>query len=118
MAQRSADCVFCGIVAGTIPSAQVRETDRTLAFRDVSPQAPVHVLVVPKDHYADVAEVVAAAPHLLRLLLEECVAVARDEGIADDGYRIALNTGEQGGQGVAHCHAHVLGGRQMAGQLG
>jgi histidine triad (HIT) family protein len=118
MAQEAADCVFCGIVAGIIPSTQVRETDRTLAFRDVSPQAPVHVLVVPKDHYADVAEVAVSAPDLLGALLEECVAVARHEGIADSGYRIAFNTGEQGGQAVAHCHAHVLGGRQMGGQLG
>lgn len=110
--------MFCGIVAGSIPSDQVRETGQTLAFRDVSPQAPVHVLVVPKDHYADAAEVAAAAPDLLRLLLEECVSVAGAEGVAESGYRIILNTGEQGGQAVAHCHAHVLGGRQLVDQLG
>jgi histidine triad (HIT) family protein len=110
--------VFCRIVAGDVPADVVRESGRTLAFRDVSPQAPVHVLVVPKDHLADVGAVAAADSDLLALLLSECVAVAAAEGLAAQGYRVVLNSGPEGGQAVGHCHAHVLGGRQLAGQLG
>jgi histidine triad (HIT) family protein len=114
----AADCVFCHIVAGEIPATVVRETDRTMAFRDVSPQAPVHVLVVPRDHLVDLAAVAAADPTLSGQLLDECLAVARAEGLVDAGYRVVFNTGEEGGQAVAHCHAHVLGGRRLADQLG
>jgi histidine triad (HIT) family protein len=113
----NADCVFCRIVAREIPATIVRETDRTLAFRDVNPQAPVHVLVVPKAHTTTLTELADDA-ELLGVLLQECVAVARSEGIVDTGYRVAVNTGEQGGQVVQHCHLHVLGGRQLVGSLG
>jgi len=118
MAARDPECIFCRIVAGEIPSTVVRETERTLAFRDVNPQAPVHVLVIPRDHYADVGAVAAAEPELLRTLLAECTAVAADEGVAESGYRVVFNTGPQGGQVVPHCHAHVLGGRELGGTLG
>ncbi|WP_020574572.1 histidine triad nucleotide-binding protein [Actinopolymorpha alba] len=111
-------CLFCRIVAGEIPATIVRETDRTLAFRDISPQAPVHVLVIPKVHLADVGSVAVEGPGLLSALLEECVVVAVEEGVADSGYRVVFNSGPQGGQAVHHCHAHVLGGRQLADQLG
>ncbi|MBM7789253.1 histidine triad nucleotide-binding protein [Tenggerimyces flavus] len=112
------DCVFCRIVAGEISATVVRETDTTLAFRDVSPQAPVHVLVIPKEHLVDVGAVAAADSELLRQIMEECVAVAYEDGVADSGYRIAFNTGDEGGQVVPHCHAHVLGGRKLNGELG
>ena len=112
------DCVFCRIAAGEIPATVVRETERTVAFRDVSPQAPAHVLVIPREHLVDLAEVAAADPTLLGLLLEECTAVAASEGLADAGYRVVVNSGADGGQAVAHCHAHVLGGRRLADQLG
>ena len=112
------DCVFCRIVAGEIPAEKVRETDRTLAFRDVNPQAPVHVLVIPKDHLADLDAVAAADPALLGLLLSESAAVAADQGVTETGYRVVVNTGTQGGQAVAHCHAHVVGGRQLSDRLG
>ncbi len=107
------DCLFCRIVAGQIPAQVVRETDRTFAFRDVAPQAPTHVLVVPREHYRDAAALAAADPGLAGLLLEEATAVAVGEGLADVGYRIVLNTGAEAGQTVFHVHAHVLGGRPL-----
>ncbi|MGW0229526.1 histidine triad nucleotide-binding protein [Actinopolymorpha singaporensis] len=113
-----ADCVFCRIVAGGIPAEVVRETERTLAFPDVSPQAPVHVLVIPKDHRADLDAVVADDPELAGELLRECAAVADHLGVREAGYRVVTNIGAQGGQGVFHCHLHVLAGRQMSDALG
>ena len=86
---------------------------RTLAFRDISPQAPTHVLVVTKDHHANTAALTAANPELASVLLAEAVAVAVMEGVAESGYRLVLNTGSQGGQTVDHVHVHVLGGRHM-----
>lgn len=108
------DCVFCGIAAGEVPAARVRESDRTLAFRDVNPQAPTHVLVIPKKHYPDVAAVAAAGDGLLEEIAAEAHEVAVDEGIAGSGYRLVFNTGPQAGQTVWHAHAHVLGGRRFA----
>ena len=102
-------CVFCRIVAGEIPSTVVAETARTLAFRDLSPAAPVHVLVVPRDHHADLAALSDADPGLLVDLWAAAVAVARQEGL-DAGYRLVVNTGADGGQTVFHVHVHVLGG--------
>ncbi|MCW2608641.1 MAG: histidine triad nucleotide-binding protein [Frankiales bacterium] len=102
-------CIFCRIVAGEIPSTQVAETDRTLAFRDLSPAAPVHVLVVPKQHHPDLATLSDADPGLLADLWAAAVAVARSEGL-EAGYRLVVNTGADGGQTVFHVHVHVLGG--------
>ena len=107
------DCLFCRIVAGEIPADVVRDSDRTLAFRDVAPQAPTHVLVVTKDHYPDSAALTAADPELACVLMAESVAAAVGEGVGTSGYRMVLNTGEQGGQTVGHVHVHVLGGRPM-----
>jgi len=106
-------CLFCRIVAGEIPADVVRDSGRTVAFRDIDPQAPTHVLVVTKDHYADAAALTAADPELASVLLAESVAVAVLEGVAESGYRMVLNTGQQGGQTVGHVHVHVLGGRAM-----
>ena len=110
------DCLFCRIVAGEIPADVVLETDRVLAFRDIDGQAPTHVLVVPRDHHADVAAVADADPALLGEVLQAAVAVARQEGL-DGGYRLVANTGADGGQSVHHLHVHVLGGRPL-GSLG
>lgn len=106
------DCLFCRIVAGDLPADVVLETDRALAFRDVSPQAPTHVLVVPREHHADVAAVADADPSLLSDLLQAGVAVARQESL-DGGFRLVANTGDDGGQTVHHLHVHVLGGRRL-----
>jgi histidine triad (HIT) family protein len=107
------DCLFCRIVAGEIPAAVVHESERTLAFRDISPQAPTHVLVVPKDHHADIAALVAADGSLTAELLDQARAVAEDEGLAERGYRVVFNTGSDAGQTVFHVHAHVIGGRPL-----
>lgn len=107
-----ADCVFCKIVSGEIPSTKVLETDRAYAFRDLAPQAPTHVLVVPKEHHPDVAALVAADPVLLADLVSAAVAVAEQEGLTG-GYRLLTNTGPDSGQTVFHVHLHVLGGKAM-----
>ncbi len=106
------DCLFCRIVQGEIPATIVAETGSALAFRDLHPQAPVHVLVIPKIHITSLAE--AKDPVILGEVLELAAQVARDEGIEESGYRTVLNTNEHGGQTVPHLHAHVLGGRHMA----
>ena len=106
------DCLFCRIVAGEIPATVVAETERTVAFRDIAPQAPTHVLVVPRDHHADVAACASADPVLLADVLSAAVDVARDEGL-DGGYRLLTNTGDDAGQTVHHLHVHVLGGRSL-----
>ena len=104
------DCVFCGIASGAIGATVVAETDEWVAFRDLEPQAPVHVLVVPRAHVSSLATLPTAAPG--GQLLLACAAVARSEGL-EGGYRIVTNVGEDGGQAVPHLHFHVLGGRRM-----
>jgi histidine triad (HIT) family protein len=104
-------CLFCRIVAGDVPAAVVLETSRTLAFRDISPQAPVHVLVVPKEHHRDLGSLAEADPALAAELLKTLRAVAAQEQL--DHYRVVFNTGAEAGQSVFHVHGHVLGGRPL-----
>jgi histidine triad (HIT) family protein len=108
------ECLFCSIVTGEIPAEKVVESERTVAFRDINPQAPVHVLVVPREHYPDLAAVAAAGEGLLAEIATQAHRVAVEQGVADSGYRVVFNTGEDGGQTVGHVHAHVLGGRPLA----
>jgi len=105
------DCLFCGIVAGDVPSEIVHTTERTVAFRDLNAQAPTHVLVVPKDHYANAAQLAAGDPAAMAELVTAAHAVATAEG--HDDYRLVLNTGADAGQTVFHTHLHVLAGRSM-----
>lgn len=112
MSERAEDCLFCKIVAGEIPADVVHETSTTLAFRDIEPQAPVHVLVIPRHHHPDAASLAAAEPSTAVDLLKAAAAVAEQEGL-DHGYRLVFNTGRDGNQLVPHVHAHVLGGRRM-----
>jgi histidine triad (HIT) family protein len=107
-----ADCLFCSIVAGDIPADVVHETGTTLAFRDIEPQAPTHVLVVPRRHEPDAASLAAKAPTELVDLVEAAASVAEQEGLGD-GYRLVFNTGPAAHQTVFHAHLHVLGGRPM-----
>ena len=107
----ASDCIFCKIAAGEIPATVVKRTDRLLAFRDVSPQAPVHVLVIPTEHVASLPEVKDG--RLLGEMLMLARDIARDENIAADGYRVVLNTNRDGGQTVFHLHLHLLGGRRL-----
>lgn len=108
----TSDCLFCGIVAGTVPAEIVHETAAAVAFRDVNPQAPTHVLVVPREHHRDLAALVAADPGGVPELLSAAVAVAAQEGLTG-GYRLAVNTGRDAGQSVFHLHVHLLGGRSL-----
>ncbi len=108
------DCLFCAIAAGEIPADQVLESDRTLAFRDINPQAPTHVLVIPKEHHGDVAALANSDGGLLAELIAQAHEVARKEGVSETGYRVVFNTGGNAGQTVLHVHAHVLGGRPMS----
>lgn len=105
------NCLFCRIVKGEIPADIVARTDNAIAFRDISPKAPTHILVIPKDHVASLDEVGDSMDlgNLMRLARE----VAKQEGIGSSGYRVVINTGENGGQTVDHLHLHVLGGRRM-----
>ena len=107
------DCLFCRISTGEIPADIVARSDRALAFRDIQPQAPVHVLVIPVDHHADVPSVVEADPSLASEMLALAALVARQEGVAESGHRLVANTGLEGGQSVGHAHIHVLGGRPL-----
>jgi histidine triad (HIT) family protein len=103
------DCLFCKIVAGEIPAEIVHTTERTVAFRDLNAQAPTHVLIVPKDHYANAAELAAGDPVASAELVTTAAAVATAEGY--DDYRLVFNTGAGSGQTVFHTHLHLLAGR-------
>lgn len=105
------DCLFCRIATGEVPATVVAESDRAVAFRDVDPQAPVHVLVVPREHHADVVELAAVDPPLLAELVRLADEVAQQESGGD--FRLVLNTGRQAGQSVFHVHGHVLGGTRL-----
>jgi histidine triad (HIT) family protein len=108
-----ADCLFCKIVAGDVPADKVAESDHIVAFHDINPQAPTHVLIIPKDHYPDLAALAGSDGALLTEIAVEAARVAESEGIADSGYRVVFNTGPGAGQTVFHVHAHVLGGRRL-----
>jgi histidine triad (HIT) family protein len=111
--EAQSDCLFCKIVAGEVPATIVRESETTVAFRDINPQAPTHVLVIPKAHYPDAASLAEGAPRIAADVLREAGLVAADEKTDDSGYRIVFNTGSGAGQTVWHAHAHVLGGRGL-----
>lgn len=108
------DCIFCRIAAGDVPADVVARTDHALAFRDVHPQAPVHILVIPKMHVSSSAHVADTAAAVLGQLMALAVRVAADLNLERSGYRLVVNTGHDGGQTVDHLHVHVLGGREMS----
>jgi len=106
------DCLFCKIVAGELPSETVHRTEQTVAFRDISPKAPLHVLVVPREHYANAAELAAADPATSAALVTAAAEVATAEGY--DAYNLVYNTGAEAGQTVFHAHLHVLAGTNLS----
>lgn len=106
-----ADCLFCKIVAGTVPADVVAETERVIGFRDIDPQAPVHVLVVPKEHHGEVAQLAAADPALLAEVITVADQIAGS--LADGQFRLIFNSGPHAGQSVFHVHAHVLAGAKL-----
>jgi len=107
------DCIFCKIINREIPSDIVYEDEKVLAFRDVDPKAPFHVLVIPKEHIKSANEITAANSSIVSYIFEVIAKIAKDNGIADNGYRIVNNCGESAGQSVHHMHFHVLAGRDF-----
>lgn len=109
----AADCLFCKIAAKQIPTTVVHETEQTLAFEDLHPQAPCHVLVIPKEHIATANDIAPEQEALVGQLFTAAQEVARKKGCYDSGYRLVMNCGESAGQSVWHIHLHVLGGRPL-----
>ncbi len=108
------DCLFCKIIKGEIPSAKVYEDDKVYAFRDIEPQAPVHILIIPKAHIASANELTEENASIVGHIFAVAAKIAKEEGIDEGGYRIVNNCGEDGGQTVKHLHFHMLGGRSLA----
>ena len=106
------DCLFCKIIRGEIPSSKVFENDEVFAFSDIHPQAPVHVLIVPKKHVANMLEGVDAG--IMDGLMRAAVQIAREQGLAENGFRLITNCGRDGAQSVNHLHFHLLGGRKLS----
>ncbi|MBQ2834128.1 MAG: histidine triad nucleotide-binding protein [Clostridia bacterium] len=111
------NCLFCKIAAGQIPSSKVYEDEQVLAFRDIAPQAPVHVLVIPKKHVSGWYDAQEENDALLAKLMRTASVVAKMEGVVDSGFRVVSNCGADAQQTVKHLHLHVLGGRAMAGEM-
>ena len=107
------DCIFCKIIAGEIPSNKVYEDERVLAFRDIAPQAPTHILVIPKAHISSFAFITEENAPLVAHILTIAAKIAREEGLEDGGYRIVSNCGADAGQTVPHLHFHILGGKKL-----
>lgn len=107
------DCLFCKMVSGQIEPDKVFESEELLAFRDINPQAPTHILVVPKKHIATTNDLTQADQNLVGQMVLTAQEIAAKEGIAESGYRLVLNCNQHGGQSVDHIHIHLLGGRQM-----
>ena len=107
------DCIFCGIATGSIPANVVRRDDDVVAFRDVNPQAPTHILVIPTEHVESAAELTPAHDRLWARLLHVAQSIADEESLDGEGYRLVVNVGRHGGQTIDHLHVHLLGGRQM-----
>ncbi len=107
------DCIFCKIINGEIPSNKVFESDTVLAFRDINPQAPVHVVIIPKVHIASANELCAENISAVTDIFSAIPEIAKAAGVAESGYRIINNCGEDGGQTVRHLHFHMLGGKNL-----
>ncbi len=112
------DCIFCKIVAGEIPSDIVYRGDEVIAFRDISPLAPTHLLIIPRKHIPSLAGISEVELPLVAEMVKVANQLAKSEGVAESGYRLAMNCGKEGGQLVPHLHLHLLGGRQLSGSLG
>ncbi|NLU41285.1 MAG: histidine triad nucleotide-binding protein [Firmicutes bacterium] len=107
------DCLFCKIVSGKIPSDRVFEDEEVYAFRDINPQAPTHVLIIPKRHIPSAAALTGDDAAVCGRLVVVAARIAQECGMADRGFRLVLNSGEDGGQSVGHLHLHLLGGRKL-----
>ncbi len=112
------DCVFCKIVAGEIPADILYQDEGLIAFRDINPLAPTHLLIIPRKHIPSLGHLSEAESSLIGDMVNTANQLAKREGISESGYRLAINCGKQGGQLVPHLHMHLLGGRQLSGRLG
>jgi len=112
------DCIFCQIVAGKVPSEIVYQDEKVIAFRDINPQSPTHLIIIPKKHIPSLTHLSEAELPLIGHMVNIANQLAKGEGISESGYRLVINCGEQGGQLVPHLHMHLLGGRQLSGALG
>ncbi len=113
-----ADCVFCQIIAGKIPARLLYQDDEVIAFPDINPAAPIHLLIVTKRHIPSLAHLSEDETPLVGHMIKIANQLAREEGIADSGYRLVINTGKDGGQVVPHLHIHLLGSRRLADEMG
>ena len=111
------DCLFCKIVEGTIPSEKIFEDEDFLAFKDINPQSPVHILVIPKKHVAKLSDCGSNETDILSGLLLRANKVAKEIGIVESGYRVTINSGDDGGQLVHHLHLHLMGGGKLSGRM-
>lgn len=112
------DCIFCKIIKGEIPSTKVFENDYILAFRDIAPMAPVHIVIIPKKHITSANEINDSNINYIGEIFKNIPDIARSEGIADSGYRVITNCGDDGCQSVKHMHFHLLGGKKLPDNLG
>ena len=112
------DCIFCKIVGGIIPCRKVHEDDRILAFEDIQPMAPVHVILIPKKHVSTLMDADTEAMTDLQAMMSAAQKIARLKGVDQSGFRVVINCNEEGGQVVFHLHMHLLGGRKLRGSLG
>ena len=106
-----AECIFCKIVEGTIPTKKIHEDDQVIAFEDINPQAPVHLLIIPKQHVTSLADIQETDAALMGRIMVVATKMARERGLEANGFRVVVNTGREAGQTVFHLHVHVLGGR-------
>jgi histidine triad (HIT) family protein len=112
------DCIFCQIVGGEIPGEIIHRDEEVIAFRDINPQAPCHLIIIPKKHIPSLTHLSAADSPLVGHMVSVANQLAEKEGIAEKGYRLAINCGSEGGQLVPHLHLHLLGGRKLSDTLG
>lgn len=109
----SDDCIFCKIVGGDIPAERIFENEHVIAFNDINPKAPTHILVIPKKHFATLNDVPTDEMDIIRTLFDAIREIAHKAGVAEDGYRVIVNTNRSSGQEVFHLHFHIMGGRQL-----
>jgi len=112
------DCIFCQIVAGKVPSEIIYQDEAVIAFRDINPQAPTHLVIIPKRHIPSLTQLTEAESSLVGHMVSTANQLAKGEGIAESGYRLVINCGKEGGQLVPHLHLHLLGGRKLSDKLG
>lgn len=112
------DCIFCQIIEGKIPSETIYQDEETIAFRDINPQAPVHIVIIPRKHIPSLDQLKEADSALVGRMVAVANRLAKEEGVADRGYRVVINCGKEGGQLVPHLHMHLVGGRQLSDQVG